>query len=315
MAEHPTTTDPATAGRGSGAAGTDPVAPVGSASSGPAPTGSDTLDTHRIDHLLDGFDVGALEITVVGLGSGGASTVQPLTMSGIRRWHLFDPDVLEPVNLVKHPATREWLGKPKTEAVKSWILDRNPTAEVYAHQDDVRKSSDFAEAARSSALVLCAVDDPAARSWLNAQCVELRRPCLTGSVIRTGLGGQVYLSAPGETGCFSCMQMVADRNKANLEDALDLTEEERRHRYGLGEANFTTSGLAIDIGMIASFQAHMAWSILIGGRSRYVPRLNFNWLTVGIRPEKGVFNGHYETKRLLVQPQRDCHLGCSGARA
>jgi len=279
-----------------------------------APHSSDsTLDTGRIDHLLDGFDVGQVEITVVGLGSGGASAVQPLAMSGIRRWHLFDPDVLEPVNLVKHPATRPWLGRPKTEAVKSWILDRNPEAQVEAYQEDVRAGQAFAKAAASSALVLCAVDDPAARSWLNAQCVELRRPCVTGSVIRTGLGGQVYLYVPGETGCFSCMQTVADRNGANLEDALDLTEEERRHRYGLGEANFTTSGLAIDIGMVASFHAHMAWSVAVGGRSRYVPRLNFNWLTVGIRPERGVFAAHYETKRLLVKPQRDCVMGCSGA--
>ncbi|MBO3747397.1 ThiF family adenylyltransferase [Streptosporangiaceae bacterium NEAU-GS5] len=274
----------------------------------------ETLNTERIDHLLDGFDVGGIELTLVGLGSGGASVLQPLAMSGIRRWHLFDPDVLEPVNLVKHPATRRWLGKPKVEAMKDWLLDRNPSADVQTHQDDVRKSPDFAAAAGASALVLCAVDDPAARSWLNAECVELGRPCLTGSVIRTGLGGQVYLFVPGESGCFSCMQAVADRHHTNLEDAIDLTDEERHHRYGLGEENFTTSGLAIDITLVAAFQAHMAWSVLVGGRSRYVPKLNFNWMTVGIRPEKGVFTSHYRTSRLLVHPQVDCALGCSEAR-
>ncbi|MEU4095702.1 ThiF family adenylyltransferase [Streptomyces sp. NPDC026673] len=271
-----------------------------------------TLDTERIEHLLDGADVGDLRLTVVGLGSGGAFTVQPLVMSGVRQWDLFDPDLLEPVNLVKHPASRTWLGKPKVEAVSAWMLDRNPAVEARAHQEDVRKAAGFEEAARASRLVLCAVDDPAARSWVNAQCVRLRRPCLTGSVIRTGLGGQVYLYAPGETGCFDCMQRVADGNGANLEDALDLTEEERRHRYGLGDENFTTSGLAGDISLVASFQASMAWAVLMGGRSRYVPPLNFNWLTVGIRPEPGVFSARYETKRMLVRPQRDCHLGCAG---
>ncbi|GII88926.1 hypothetical protein Ssi03_69160 [Sphaerisporangium siamense] len=276
---------------------------------------STALDTARIDHLLDGFDVRDVEITLVGLGSGGASLLLPLVMSGIRRWHLYDPDVLEPVNLVKHPATREWLGRPKVEAMKAWILDRNPEAEVDAHADDVRRSPGFETDARASSLVVCAVDDPVTRGWLNARCVETARPCLTGSVIRTGLGGQVYLYVPGQTGCFSCMQLVADRNHANLEDALDLTDEERRHRYGLGETGFTTSGLAIDITMVASFQAHMAWSVVAGGRSRYVPRLTFNWLTLGIRPEKGVFSFHYQTNRMLVQPQRDCVLGCGGGGA
>lgn len=279
---------------------------------GTAPTlDQPALDTRRIDHLTGDADIADLELTVVGVGSGGASAVQQLAMSGIRRWNLFDPDILEPVNLVKHPATRDWLGKKKVDAVGHWLADRNPAAQVQAHGVDVRQSPAFADAARRSSMVLCAVDDPGVRSWVNAQCVELARPCLTGSVIRTGLGGQIYLFVPGETGCFSCMQWVADANHANLEDALDLTEEERRERYGLGNPNFTTSGLSIDITLVASFNAHMAWSVLLGGRSRYVPRLNFNWLTVGIRPEPGVFASHYETKRVLVRPQRDCHLRCA----
>ncbi|WP_066361825.1 ThiF family adenylyltransferase [Herbidospora mongoliensis] len=274
-----------------------------------------TLNTERIDHLLDGFDAGQVQITLVGLGSGGASLLQPLVMSGLRRWHLFDPDVLEPVNLVKHPATRSSLGRPKVEVMRDWILDRNPGAEVNAHQADVMSAAAFDEAALSSKLVICAVDDAVARGWLNARCVELRLPCLTGSVIRTGLGGQVYLYVPGQTGCFSCVQLVADRNQANLEDVLDLTEEERHHRYGLGDSHFTTSGLAVDIAIVAALQAHMAWSVVAGGRSRYVPRLNFNWMTMGIRPEKGVFTSHYQTKRLLVQAQHDCLLKCGGEQA
>jgi molybdopterin/thiamine biosynthesis adenylyltransferase len=272
---------------------------------------ADALDTQRIDHLLGDSDIANLELTVVGVGSGGATTLQQLAMSGIRRWNIFDPDVLEPVNLVKHPATRDWLGKKKVDAVSHWLTDRNPSAEVNAYDEDIRTAPEFAAAAQRSHLVLCAVDDPGVRSWVNAQCVELARPCLTGSVIRTGLGGQVYLFIPGETGCFSCMQWVADANHANLEDALDLTDEERRERYGLGNPNFTTSGLSIDINLVASFNAHMAWSVLVGGQSKYVPRLNFNWLTVGIRPEPGVFSHHYETKRVLVRPQRDCPFGCA----
>lgn len=281
---------------------TDHVAAVG---------GADALDTRRIDHLVDGFDVSNLELTVVGVGSGGATTLQQLAMSGVRRWDLFDPDLLEPVNLVKHPATREWIGKRKVDAISHWLTDRNPAAEVHAYPEDVRQAPEFAAAASRSDLVLCAVDDPGVRSWVNARCVELGRPCLTGSVIRTGLGGQVYLFIPGETGCFACMQSVADANHANLEDALDLTEEERRERYGLGNPNFTTSGLAIDISLVASFNAHMAWSVLVGGRSKYVPRLVFNWLTIGIRPEPGVFAHHYETNRILVRPQRGCIFNCS----
>lgn len=35
-----------------------------------------SVDTRRIDHPPDGFDAGDTEITLVGLGSGGASLLQ-----------------------------------------------------------------------------------------------------------------------------------------------------------------------------------------------------------------------------------------------
>lgn len=271
---------------------------------------NNALDTQRIDHLINSSEAASKEITVVGLGSVGANVVQQLAMCGIRRWNLFDPDQLEPVNLVKHPAGRSQIGRQKVDITYDWLRDRNPDAHVRAFAEDARRSSAFNTALINADLVICAVDDPASRSWINAECVRLRRPCLTGSVIRTGLGGQIYLYIPEETGCLSCMQMAADANSLNFEDALDLTEEERHHRYGLGEENFTTSGLAIDIALVSSFQAHMAWSALLGGQSTYVPRLNFNWLTVGIRPEKGVFSSHYMTTRVLVRSQRVCVYKC-----
>jgi len=268
------------------------------------------LDTTRIDHLINSGEVANQELTVVGLGSGGANVVQQLAMTGIRIWNLFDPDRLEAVNLVKHPARRVDLGRWKTDFIAEWLLDRNPTAVVNAQPIDVRAAPAFAAAADRSALVICAVDDPAVRSWINEECVRLKRPCLTGSVIRTGLGGEIYLSIPGETGCYACMQLVADDKGLSIENSIDLTDEERYQRYGLGEQNFTTSGLSIDIALVAAYHAHMAWSVLLGGRSAYVPKLGFNWLTLGIRPEPGIFASHYMIQRVLLRPQRNCYLGC-----
>ena len=275
---------------------------------------TEALDTQRIDHLLDGADVSGKVVTVAGLGSGGATVIHQLAMCGVSRWHLFDPDKLEPVNLVKHPAMRTELGRPKADVLRDWLLDRNPRASVAAHAQDVRESEAFGPAVAGSDLVICAVDNAASRSWINETCVKQVRPCLTGSVIRTGLGGQIYLFAPGETGCLSCMQLVSDRNNLNLEDAIQLTDEEQTHRYGLGDPEFTTSGLAIDITLVAAFHAHMAWSVMFGGTSRYVPPLSFNWLTVGIRPERNIFPSHYEVTRVLVRPQAACVYGCANVQ-
>ena len=62
-----------------------------------------------------------------------------LTMNGVRRWVLIDPDRYDDINLVKHPRQRVDLGALKVEIQKKWILDRNPGAEVEAIAEDVLK--------------------------------------------------------------------------------------------------------------------------------------------------------------------------------
>ena len=73
------------------------------------------LDFERTKYLLNPDEFAKTRITVVGLGSGGAPVCDHLTMSGIHNWDLYDPDVLEAVNLVKHPRMRRDLGRPKVE--------------------------------------------------------------------------------------------------------------------------------------------------------------------------------------------------------
>ncbi len=61
------------------------------------------LDTQRIDHLLDGFDVGQVEITSWGSGAAARPCSSRSSCPACAGGTLFDPDVLEPVNLVKLP--------------------------------------------------------------------------------------------------------------------------------------------------------------------------------------------------------------------
>src|SRR5712692_2375974 len=92
-------------------------------------SGTSMLRFDRIQHLLSPDALRDKLVVQVGLGSGGAPVNEHLTMNGVRRWVLFDPDRYEDVNLVKHPRLRADLGKLKVEIQKNWILDRNPEAE------------------------------------------------------------------------------------------------------------------------------------------------------------------------------------------
>lgn len=271
------------------------------------------LDFARIVYLLNPEGLANRLVTVVGLGSGGAPVCDHLAMNGVRRWHLYDPDVLEAPNLVKHPRMRRDLGRPKVEIQKAWLLDRNPRCEVVAFEEDVMQSLHFQESVQVSDLVLVCPDTKSVREYVSDYCVGLRVPFVTASVFRTGIGGEIFAYVPSETGCYRCLQLYALLTNANLTDeALGLTEEEEERIYGLNDRKFRASGLSIDIQMISLIQARMALSLLLRGTTTKLPLLKANWIIYGNRPAPGIFRQHFEVKQMLLRPQVDCFCGKNG---
>ncbi len=274
----------------------------------------DSLDFSRIQHLVDRQRASDLRIVAVGLGSGGARVVQQLAMSGLRRWDLFDPDTLDPVNLVKHPARRCDLGRPKVDVMAEWLADRNPTSEVATHPEDIRGSRAFEEAVRRADLVLCGVDNLASREYLNDVCMRLRVPFVVGSVFRTGFGGEASVHVPGWSGCFRCLGQFAEEAGVNMDASIGLTEIEKERIYGMNEEDFSLSGLATDIATIASLQAHMVLGVLFGTAGTPIPPLDFSWVVFGNRPQAGFFARRFEARRLMLRPRRDCPVDCGMRR-
>lgn len=271
----------------------------------------ESLDYGRIEYLLSPKQLEDLQVTIVGLGSGGAPVCDHLTMNGIRRWHLYDPDTLDPVNLVKHPRRREQVGRKKAAIQRDWILDRNPGADVRVFCEDVLQSASFADSVAESAITLSCPDKLAVREFISDHCVAARRPFVVASVFRTGIGGEVYSYIPGETGCYRCLQLFAAKNGLDLsDDALGLTDEEEHRIYGLNETEFRASGLSIDIQMISLIQARIALSVLTRGMQTSLPDLRANWVIFGNRPSKGIFRTHFEVKQMRLRPQKGCT--CSG---
>jgi len=266
------------------------------------------LDFDRIKYLLNPEQFNDVCITVVGLGSGGAPACDHLVMNGIRKWELYDPDTFDSVNLVKHPRMRKDLGKLKVEIQKEWIMDRNPDAKVNVFAENVMKSDNFRKSIRHSSLVLSCSDKNSVREFVNDQCVAEKIPCVTASVFRTGIGGEIFGYIPQHTGCYRCLQLYSELNDVNLsDDELGLTEEEQQRIYGLGEKEFRASGLSVDIQAIVLIQVRMALSILLKDTTSSMPQLKANWIIYANRPSKGIFRSHFEAKQMLLRPQQVCN--------
>jgi molybdopterin/thiamine biosynthesis adenylyltransferase len=269
---------------------------------------NNVLDFNRIEYLLNPEQLRDIHVTIIGLGSGGAPVCDHLTMNGIRKWDLYDPDTLSGENLVKHPRLRKDLNRPKAEIQKEWILDRNPNAVVNAFSEDIFESSNFQESVRKSDLVLSCPDTKSAREFISDVCVAEKKPFVTASVFRTGIGGEIYSYKPEETGCYKCLQIYSLLNNMDLsDDELGLNAEEREKIYGLSDINFRASGISMDIQMISLIQARMALSILLTKYNSTMPRLKSNWIIFGNRPAKGIFKSHFEAKQMLLRPQKSCN--------
>lgn len=153
---------------------------------------NNSLDFNRIEYLLNPDNFANIRVTIIGLGSGGAPICDHLTMNGIRNWDLYDHDVLSGENLVKHPRLRKDLNRNKVEIQKEWILDRNPKSIVNAYAEDIFCSNHFRDSIRQSDLVLSCPDTKSAREFISDVCVVEKKPFVTASVFRTGIGGEIY---------------------------------------------------------------------------------------------------------------------------
>lgn len=160
------------------------------------------------------FDVGLLseaQVLVAGCGSGGGQVALQLAMAGIRKFSLFDSDVLEAENVIRHVCGRRYLGQLKVDALADVLHDRNPAIEVACHNVDLMACPDLANHVRQSSVVVLATDNEPTRFLLNQLCVEAKTAFVTGRVFTRGIGGEVFSYRPGESGCLACLEGVLER--------------------------------------------------------------------------------------------------------
>lgn len=228
-----------------------------------------TLDMTRLAHLTGGEPIGGT-VTVIGLGSGGYPVVQQLVQSGVEDLVLVDPDHLDPPNLVKHPARRSDLGRLKVDIAREWIEDRNPscTVQVIASPVESLDEGALVRLFDDTDVVVSATDSNPIRHLLNDTAVATGTTMTTGLVHRGGVGGTVHVYRPGLTGCYACLETVAEGLDAlPSEVEHPTTDGEANVDYGRG-AGIAAAGLCSDIAMVSALHAQVTLGELLAASDR-----------------------------------------------
>jgi len=236
--------------------------------------GLHVLNADRIAHLVDVDGLRDTHVLCLGLGSLGFPVLQHLAMSGVRRWTLIDREALEPENLVKHPAMRAQLGEQKTAIGEAWILDRNPAAQIDRLDVDVTHGDGraaFEAAVAAANLLIVTTDNRQSRLVASRTAVQHGTPMVVGTVFRTGFGGDAYLYDAASTGCYECFladseHVTVARAVADAKAAAEVEDVLQNARYGrVPDPKYGLSGLASDIGAVASLVARFAMAVLMDG--------------------------------------------------
>jgi molybdopterin/thiamine biosynthesis adenylyltransferase len=267
------------------------------------------------------FDVGSLRdcrVLIAGCGSGGGAVALQLVMSGVCRLTLVDADILEPENVIRHVCGRRYIGQAKVDAVADVLLDRNPAAEIARHNVDLMAWPALSEEVSKHSLVVLATDNEPTRYKLNELCVTHRVPFAVGRVFTRGIGGEVYVYRPDESGCLACLERALERTpyRDGVKEIDLASEEEREKMYGMEIPEIKDSpGLNVDISFITSFHTRYALDALARGlaeRPKFLPPIEHNYLVWGNRPIPP-FKKHFEIQRILVHPQSECLICGKGA--
>lgn len=266
------------------------------------------------------FDIGLLgdaRVLIAGCGSGGGQVALQLAMAGIRKFSLFDSDVLEPENVIRHVCGRRYVGQRKVAALADVLLDRNPSLEIEQHDTDIMTCADLPDHVRGSSVLVLSTDNDPTRYLLNQLCVETKTPFVVGKVFTRGIGGEVFNYRPGESGCLACLEGFLERTKyRDRVREIDLvSEEEREKMYGLEIAEIKDSpGLNVDISFITAFHTRFVLDAIartLPERPKFLPAIEQNYLVWGNRPIHP-FTKHFEIQRISLHPQEGCRICANG---
>lgn len=124
--------------------------------------------------------IGEAKILIVGSGGIGCELLKNAVLSGFKNIHIVDLDTIELSNLNRQFLfRRHHIGMSKAEVAREAALKLNPTASITAHFASIMDTNKFPLTFfKEFDLVMNALDNLAARRYVNGMCLMARVPLI-----------------------------------------------------------------------------------------------------------------------------------------
>lgn len=267
----------------------------------------------RLEGLIDTDALLGKTVCLVGLGSVGSSAAMWLAKSGVGGFKLIDNDCLTVENVARHLCGLSDIGRPKIEAVKDALLNRNPDLSIKTYSKDVVELTEAQRRAlfAGTDLIIASTDSNLAQFTVNHISLTHDIPALYIGCYERASGGEIVYVVPGKTACFNCAFEARTKNlqpvrrrKTSLAYTTALSESQA-DRF---EAE---PGLAVDIDYVTVSAMPYALALL-GPASQREFLLDFEqnivFVSTGNRPT-WIFNRPFS--RIVGRAEVGCGV-CRG---
>ncbi|MCB1857347.1 MAG: molybdopterin-synthase adenylyltransferase MoeB [Gammaproteobacteria bacterium] len=213
----------------------------------------------------------ASRVLIIGLGGLGSPAAMYLAAAGVGELVLVDYDRVDLTNLQRQIIhTSDRIGMPKVDSAKQTLHAINPDCKILTLATALEESALEAQIGQAD-LVIDGSDNFTTRFAVNAACVKLRTPLVSGAAIRTEGQISVFTGQPGDP-CYRCLYP----------------------ENGELDESCSQNGVAAPlVGIIGSMQAMEALKLLVSagsplrGRLLLLDALEMEWRTVMLRADPG----------------------------
>jgi len=162
-------------------------------------------DRYKRHHIIKGWDQNIIKdatVVVVGIGAIGNEVARILSMTGIGKLIICDPDVVEVSNLSRCSLfTDLHIGKLKVDAAKDTLSKLSPTTIIDKRPYKLINGVGLAELRDASLIVSC-LDSRYSRIQLAGRCNLVKAPYIDGGT--NPWGGEVRPFLNPNDACYAC---------------------------------------------------------------------------------------------------------------
>lgn len=244
------------------------------------------------------------KISLLGSGALGSSIGDLLVKAGSGAVFIFDKDIMEVGNSIRHIAGIESFGLPKAGATALKLIQHNPFSDIRVGQDDLLTSFEILESALvESDLTISTTADESVESAVNEVATRIGKTVYYARALRGGASGRIFRVIPGRDACRYCLAyyMRQDGEQKELSTWLNVPEDEDTVlMFECGNPIIASSGA--DLSLIGSLTVKI---VLDDIKSGFGETNHWLWTTEEVEGHPAL-NETYKLNGRSVPPYKDC---------